>query len=445
MSQKQQASALMSSLKDGKCSPGALQTTLSQLKVLGRDSNNVSRIYDHDGIAVLGRYAFGEQPASVQLEASRCLANALLLLPATRKHAIDTSLDEKAAKTLLDAGDDAEFVLSRILFLMTYDPGIDLEALIKEHGLADSINTQIRRHAEQARATAQKPSTDPSNMAMMETLKLLFNVTNAKPARNEHFKPCMQQVLRLFSEAKVPSPPLQPPISLMINALANLEIDTDIAKSKEAPEVVDKLIYTLAQAVREHKANELENVAIPLLTVLRHYNQAGPLLRRAMKTRILPSYEERDQPLGKSSSLASQLLRLTTTSGLLNLTEAISGLMFELSDKDAGEYVKNVGYGYAAGYLMTHKIPIPDSARTGTGAVEGDNDTPINPITGQRLDREPPVRVPNMTQAEKEREAERLFVLFERLKATGVANVKNPVELARDQGRFEELSDSDRD
>ena len=40
---------------------------------------------------------------------------------------------------------------------------------------------------------------------------------------------------------------------------------------------------------------------------------------------------------------------------------------------------------------------------------------------------------------EKEREAERLFVLFERLRATGVVDIKNPVQQAIDEGRFEEL------
>ena len=53
------------------------------------------------------------------------------------------------------------------------------------------------------------------------------------------------------------------------------------------------------------------------------------------------------------------------------------------------------------------------------------------------------VEMPEMTQEEKEREAERLFVLFERLKKTGVVNVRNPVEEAYRSGRIEELSDSD--
>jgi hypothetical protein len=67
----------------------------------------------------------------------------------------------------------------------------------------------------------------------------------------------------------------------------------------------------------------------------------------------------------------------------------------------------------------------------------------VNPITGQRLDKEEQVQVEEMTQEEKEREAERLFVLFERLKATGVMNVENPVEAAYRSGRIEELADDE--
>ncbi len=44
-----------------------------------------------------------------------------------------------------------------------------------------------------------------------------------------------------------------------------------------------------------------------------------------------------------------------------------------------------------------------------------------------------------MTDEEKEREAEKLFVLFERLKATGVVNAINPVEQAARQGTLEEV------
>ena len=95
---------------------------------------------------------------------------------------------------------------------------------------------------------------------------------------------------------------------------------------------------------------------------------------------------------------------------------------------------------------MTHDLPVPDTVlkgEDGSDDLEGRLTTvdgkEINPITGQRRDMEPQDFGPEMTDEEKEREAERLFVLFEKLKATGVVNVLNPVEQALQEGRFEEV------
>lgn len=44
------------------------------------------------------------------------------------------------------------------------------------------------------------------------------------------------------------------------------------------------------------------------------------------------------------------------------------------------------------------------------------------------------------TEEEKEREAEKMFVLFERLKKNGIIKVANPVEIYQQQGRFENIS-----
>lgn len=76
---------------------------------------------------------------------------------------------------------------------------------------------------------------------------------------------------------------------------------------------------------------------------------------------------------------------------------------------------------------MSHNIPVPESSlrETTLGADDGGAEDPgetltrvdgqdINPITGQRKDMEPVDKGPEMTDEEKEREAERLFVLFER-------------------------------
>ena len=46
-----------------------------------------------------------------------------------------------------------------------------------------------------------------------------------------------------------------------------------------------------------------------------------------------------------------------------------------------------------------------------------------------------------MTQEEKEREAERLYVLFDRMANSGVMEVENPIRQAQAQGRFSETTD----
>ena len=136
-----------------------------------------------------------------------------------------------------------------------------------------------------------------------------------------------------------------------------------------------------------------------------------------METLLLPNNDKRDQPIGQSDALPSHLLKLSTSPVAPNMREGISALMFEMSGKDATQYVENVGYGFAAGFLMSHNMEIPASAQeawsNGSG-TESSRKVPVNPITGQRLDAEPKPKGPPMTKAEKEREAEKLFVLFER-------------------------------
>lgn len=74
-----------------------------------------------------------------------------------------------------------------------------------------------------------------------------------------------------------------------------------------------------------------------------------------------------------------------------------------------------------------------------TGRTESTARTDVNPITGQRVDAEPEgPDLSQMTEEEKEREAERLFVLFERMRSLGVG-VENPIRAFQQSGRFEEL------
>lgn len=117
--------------------------------------------------------------------------------------------------------------------------------------------------------------------------------------------------------------------------------------------------------------------------------------------------------MGRGDILSARLLNLTTEA-LAPKARVLTGrLLFELSDLNPGKFITNVGYGYASGFLMSNGIPIPPEALDKTVELNG---TPINPVTGQTLEAEERDQKPlsEMTDEEKMREAEKLFVLFER-------------------------------
>ncbi|KKF96086.1 Cell fusion protein cfr1 [Ceratocystis platani] len=133
-----------------------------------------------------------------------------------------------------------------------------------------------------------------------------------------------------------------------------------------------------------------------------------------------------------------ELLELGLAAYEKDNTKTTLNIYFELAERSPQAFVTVVGFGNAAGFLASKGIKMSESE------INQNNNGPsyaINPITGQRLDMEDVSDLPEMTDEEKEREAERLFVLFERLRGTGVVDIENPVTKAKQEGRFEELPD----
>lgn len=283
-------------------------------------------------------------------------------------------------------------------------------------------------------------------MALSESLKLCFNLSNFYPDQIPALSKSLPDICKIFATIKLLDPPLQPPVTHIINSFLKLGLEG--TKNPLFPESdpqchVDRLCSILDQSIRHHTEAQLEAIASPLLTLIRHLYSIAPIeVQEHVRSVILPSNEDRKTPLGKSDNFSSYILRLSLAGGAPQIRDSIQNLLFELSDKDANKFVRNVGYGFAAGFLFSHNIAIPDSALEAAGSSEDwssaskhngiigpDGDSvlqppkipnnpsmmiPVNPITGQRLDQEKDEPVVEMTQEEKEREAERLFVLFER-------------------------------
>lgn len=178
---------------------------------------------------------------------------------------------------------------------------------------------------------------------------------------------------------------------------------------------LDKLAHILDLALRSYSTEDLDRLGSPLMQVLLQISMVAPIdVKAHICTIFLPSEKDRENVLGKGDSLQSRLLSLFNQVAAPHLRLLVPAFYFELSDNDVDSFVRHVGYGLAAGFLRANGMQTGLSAQTRvTDPHESLNRT--NPITGQRLDNETQVSSLEMTDEEKEREAERLFVLFERL------------------------------
>lgn len=346
----------------------------------------------------------------------------MLIKPDVRQIFVDLGCETKACALLKRDTWDDEFLLSRVIFLTTYGTKVDLEKLIEQDGLAETIIAKLAKHANLAKSAGKERVEPMREMALPETLKLLFNVTHFCPAKVEAFTPAIRHVVTLITERDVPaSQPLEGPLSPLINALVNLQLDTPEGREALYPQgdkqtlVVDRLIHILDLSMNNPNDEELQQTVTPLLSVLRViYENAPDAVKAHTRSKLLPTPDDRQKVLGRGETLPARLLRNSTNPLTPQLRDIISHLLFEMSDKDAHKFVENVGYGYASGFLFQNNIPVPQNATGGDSSEDASGSRAVNPITGQFLDRETGPEVPEMTDEEKEREAERLFVLFER-------------------------------
>lgn len=378
------------------------------------------------GISMLLKYAFHNSCQETSLAALRVLANSMLLKTETRQMVVDQGYAAKACQHLDTDSWDNEFLISRIIFLTTYGTSVDLRALIKEHKLAEGINATLARHAELLSKKTTTPTPPMEGMALTETLKLVFNITHYCKDEAAAFNPSIPHIIALFWRQDIPdSDPLDPPFGPLVNSLLNMDLKADesmpaLFPNDDPAKVCSRLISLLEKAMKTCSSTKLDSTVTALVSILaKAYEVAPETARERMRRDLLPTTEDRKAVLGKGQTLAARLLQNSTNPMAPSFRVAISHLLFDMSDKDASKFVENVGYGFASGFLFQNNVPIPASAQRAFSAQDTTGaEKPVNPITGQFLEKEKHARETPMTEEEKEREAERLFVLFERFVPT---------------------------
>ncbi|KAE8211254.1 hypothetical protein CF327_g4972 [Tilletia walkeri] len=213
--------------------------------------------------------------------------------------------------------------------------------------------------------------------------------------------------------------------------------------------------------------------------------------KQSFRLRLLPDDLDRTTPPSKQPTLTGLLIRLMSSVMFPRVARASSELLLAVCGGDPQELSNAIGYGPAAGFLalmgagVVANSSMPKAVRrtksdgsdsgteTETSTIndnkhDGDRDSvstptspnpstgsasasrrPIDPITGRFADITTPAEeasnatLEEMTQEEREAEAERLFVLFERLNRTGVVSVGNPALDLESRARVEELSEEE--
>ncbi|KAF4120432.1 hypothetical protein GMORB2_2868 [Geosmithia morbida] len=413
-----------------------LETLFTKLHASTRvlESAVLEPLFSKRGVRILGLHGFSDKPGPEHLPALRCLNNVLVRSAESRPMVATEVGADRIVAAFKRADPDDELALANILIFACYGTSLDLKPSFEKDGLADAINSIIARNAEQG----SLPTAEPTS-ACSASLRLLSTLGATYESQTDRFLDSVDPVMEMLTRTKVPSPPLQPSVSLLVNCLPFLPLQkkTDISVA-----AVDKLTEILGASLAAYGTMADEHELQPLLLGLLNLSQSagGSQAKTRLQTSLVPGDEDRKEALGKGATLPHKILGLASSSMSPEVRELVMSLFFELSDRDPSRFVHNVGFGNAAGYLSTKGIDISQSA---TASAEAGG-AAINPITGQRIDFEAKgPDLPEMTDEEKEREAERLFVLFER--ATGVVDVENPVTRAAREGRIQELPDDESD
>ncbi|KAI9020797.1 guanine nucleotide exchange factor [Phycomyces nitens] len=445
---------------------------LEALKLLGREQESAGPLFTDQGMRVLCRHAgvLGKRAVDTPCsrEALKCIANSIHLC-ADMKQILEKDNILQGCADLLKLPQlsiDGQFLGCRILFFMTVGRE-DLVQRLISLDIGQCIAKICNIHVKTLQTGRSQSSSSPIHpmSVLSEALKLLFGLMLVDSRREKEtddkessagdtFKPCLGPIFDILFTLPCPEPlPLSPPLSHAVHCLMQFSFEAmedywkEHQKNGSAALVVETLVDVLSRSItylipnnepdEVRDSTTVDATLSPLLLVLRTLAKGDPRLRQSLAVLLLPQESDRIQPVHQGTRLPAYLIRLMTCALLPQTRDAVSELLWTLCDEQASEFTRQVGYGNAIGFLVNKGIPMSAPSNS-----SGQREQDTNPITGQHLENEDQgPSLADMTDEEKEMEAERLFVLFERLKKTGVVDVENPIAKAmrENYGRFEEL------
>ncbi|KAF5355226.1 hypothetical protein D9758_005977 [Tetrapyrgos nigripes] len=415
-------------------------------------------------------------------EALRCVANTMWLFADSRVTFVSEEVKGgRAALEMLHTtlNPDLIFVLSRVLWLATVSQNDFILTFVEDERVDGRASIEIIASKLETTLASFLEGAELGRDAMSELLKFTYNLLLHYPKMTESepqtstsdgakimgdfwstkldgvLLPLLQIYLTLPTTTSVP---LDAPLTNVIHTLITIPIGeplksfwfgTEDERSDTSHGVLQRTLEILNstfslyfpsnsspddEKIRESFKQSLlttnippdtspDELLTPLVVLCTRLVLADKKCRSHIREWIVPENLDRTNPLDGREDFLGKCLRLLASVYHPLLKNAVGELLFAVADSDATTMSSLFGYGHVAGFLFEKdfKAPPPSKPSTSTSAEPSIDHREVHPITGTFVNEQDKGKSPadDMSPEEKEREMEKLFVLFDRLEKTG--------------------------
>lgn len=449
--------------------PSCQKTCLETLRILSRDKRVLEPVATREGMLILGGMArlqageeegddqtssqdctLSEEEERVVVEALKCLCNVVYNSPAAQQVSVDVQLAHGLCAGLRTARSwhhEVGLFTLRLLFLLSALRR-DVRGVLRREWHAVRLLTEVLEHTldvrwvgpyEAARPDPQAlPMPAEDNERAMEALKALFNLTLSEAGGEEDdhqfrlIAAILRHLLMLKTETEEKTEEAH---SHAVNLLNNLPvscldvlIDVPVQGGQEKyggknMDAVQVLIDFMEKRI--DKGSNYKEGLTPVLSLLTEGSRHHREIRRYIKTQVLPPLKDVKIRPEIGTTIRNKLVRLMTHVDM-GVKQTAAEFLFVLCKESVDNLLKYTGYGNAAGLLVARGLLAGGRGETQYSEDE-DSDTEeyksakpfFNLITGH-VEEPMPNPIEEMTEEQKEYEAQKLVNMFDKLSRQNV-------------------------
>ncbi|XP_022609978.1 synembryn-B isoform X2 [Seriola dumerili] len=449
--------------------PSCQRTCLETLRILSRDKRVLAPVATREGMLTLGGMARlhageeggdnqkssqedtqSEEEERVVVEALKCLCNVVYNSPAAQQVSVDVQLAHGLCTSLHTARTwhhEVGLFTLRLLFLLSaLRP--DVRGVLRREWHAVRLLTEVLEHTLDVRWVGpyEAASPDPQALPMpaedneraMEALKALFNLTlsDAGGEEDDHQFRLIAAILRHLLMLKTETEEkTEEAHSHAVNLLNNLPVSClDVLIDVPVQGGLDKYGGKNMDAVqvlldfmekRIDKGSNYKEGLTPVLSLLTEGSRHHREIRRYIKAQVLPPLTDVKIRPEIGTTIRNKLVRLMTHVDM-GVKQTAAEFLFVLCKESVDNLLKYTGYGNAAGLLVARGLLGGGRGETQYSEDE-DSDTEeyksakpfINLITGH-VEEPMPNPIEEMTEEQKEYEAQKLVNMFDKLSRQNV-------------------------